>query len=212
MSILVFGGTGQIGKQVAEDLSTRYMVYSVGLHSGDILCHYSAEDAVHTLFQKNKNIKHAICTVGNDVRYKELKNLNAEDFQYSFERKFLAQVRLAQIAYDYLADGGSITLTSGFQSNFSTRYSIAVGPFNAALDTFVVQAAPLLKRGVRLNAVSPAPIDIPVANSRIHPCSVIQIAGSYVAAVEGTETGRIYRPWDGLYKTKFDTEFVTHAA
>ena len=76
-------------------------------------------------------------------------------------------------------------------------YSIATGPFNSAIDTFVLQASQLLERGLRLNVVSPAPVVEPseVGEGLV---SAAQVAKLYVEAVEGKDNGEIYRAWGGL--------------
>lgn len=212
MRILVFGGTGMIGSQVVEDLATNHQVYSVGLHNADYLCDYTDKNSILELFESQNNLDAIICVVGNDFLQKEFDQLKDEDFQYGFDHKFLAQVRLVRYAQKYLNDNGSITLTSGYQSHFSTLESIAVGPLCAAIDTYIIQAAPLLMRGIRLNGVSPAPTKAPLAHPGIKSCSLNQVAGSYVASTEDKESGRIYKPWDGIYKSDINSEFVTHAA
>lgn len=212
MNIIVIGGTGKIGSQVVEDLATNHRVYAAGLHSGDLVCDYTDDASVYALFKDCKNIDAIVCTVGNDFLLKEYTSLQDDHFRFGCEHKLIAQIRLVRYATEYLNDFGSITLTSGYQSHFSTQKSIAVGPLNAAVDTYVRQAAPLLSRGLRLNAVSPSPIDVPIAGSNIQPFSLTQISGYYVAAVEDDDNGHIYKPWDGLYKPEVSSEFVTHAA
>jgi hypothetical protein len=53
-------------------------------------------------------------------------------------------------------------LTSGLLSHNPNPASIATGPLNAAIDTFVNNTVPILQLGIRLNVVSSAP----VVNSR----------------------------------------------
>ena len=88
-------------------------------------------------------------------------------------------------------------LSSGFLSDYPNPHSIATGPFNSAIDTFVIQAAPLLGRGLRLNVVSPAPVVEPNRVTTGH-VSAEQVAKFYVEAVEGNDTGKVFRAWGGL--------------
>ena len=57
--------------------------------------------------------------------------------------------------------------------------------------------APLLGRGLRLNVVSPAPV---VEPSKVGTglVSAEQVAQYYVEAIEGTDTGNVFRAWGGL--------------
>lgn len=59
------------------------------------------------------------------------------------------------------------------------------------------QAAPLLERGLRLNVVSPAPVVEP-GRTGIGLVSAEQVAKFYVEAIEGDETGQVFRAWGGL--------------
>lgn len=97
----------------------------------------------------------------------------------------------------FVKDNGSFTLTSGFLSHYPNPASIATGPFNATIDTFVRNTAPLLPRGIRVNVVSPAPIVEPGQEKR-GLVTAAQTADLYVDAVEGNFTGQVLRAWGGL--------------
>jgi len=109
----------------------------------------------------------------------------------------VAQFRIVSIAEKYLNQGGSVTLTSGFLSHYPNDYSLATGPFNAAIDAYVKQSAPLLNNQLRLNVVSPAPV---VESGRVGKglVSAEQVAQYYVESIEGEESGKVYRAWGGL--------------
>ncbi len=124
--------------------------------------------------------------------------LTDDDFRLGAERKLLAQFRIVSLAQEHLNDNGSITLTSGFLSHYPNSHSLATGPFNAAIDTYVVQSAPLLTRGLRLNVVSPAPIVEPERADQEGILSAEQCAKFYVDAIEGNDTGQVLRAWGGL--------------
>ncbi len=109
--------------------------------------------AVHAVFEQLGELDAVIAVVGGDSMFKPYHELSDEDFRYGAERKLVAQFRITRIAEKYLKPNGSITLTSGFLSHYPNGYSIATGPFNAAIDAFVqhtaplAQARPTLKRG-----------------------------------------------------------------
>jgi NAD(P)-dependent dehydrogenase (short-subunit alcohol dehydrogenase family) len=79
----------------------------------------------------------------------------------------------------------------------TTYTSIATGPLNAAVDTFVKNTAPLLPRGIRVNVVSPAPIVEPGRENK-GLVTAAETAKLYVKAVEGNITGQVLRAWGGL--------------
>ena len=88
-------------------------------------------------------------------------------------------------------------MTSGFLTHYPNPHSLATGPFNAAIDTYVQQAAPLLQKGIRLNVVSPAPVVEPTKAGK-GLVSADQVAEYFLQSVEGSETGQVYRAWGGL--------------
>ncbi len=112
-------------------------------------------------------------------------------------RKFLGQVRLLEFGLARIADEGSFVFTSGFLSHYPNPASIATGPLNAAIDTFVRNTAPLLPRGIRINIVSPAPVVEPGQEGR-GLVTAAECAGYYVEAIEGTMSGQVFRAWGGL--------------
>ena len=131
--------------------------------------------------------------------FKHYDTLTETDYQYGFERKFLAQVRLVQLGQPTANDGASFTLSSGYLSDYPNPASAATGPFNAAVDAYVRSVAPLLSRGLRLNVVSPAPIVGDGDESR-GTITAAQAAASYVEAIHSDFTGRVLRPWGGLLR------------
>ena len=88
-------------------------------------------------------------------------------------------------------------MTSGFLSHYPNRYSIATGPFNGALETFVKNTARLLPRGIRINAVSPGPVVAVVKKPR-GQVTAKQCGEVYLQAIEGTMSGQVLRVWGGL--------------
>ncbi|RTR38000.1 short chain dehydrogenase [Shewanella canadensis] len=197
MKVLVFGASGKIGRQVVKQLTTKHEVISVGSRSGDHIADYSDEAAVQSVFEKVTNLDAIVVAVGGDSIFKPLNEIGDNEFRHGAERKLVAQFRLVRYAEKYLNEGGSITLTSGFLSHYPNPYSMATGPFNAAIDTFVQQSAPWLKPGLRLNVVSPAPV---VEAERVAKglVSAEQVAAYYVDSIEGQASGKVFRAWGGL--------------
>ena len=94
-------------------------------------------------------------------------------------------------------NNGAFILTSGFLSHYPNPASIATGPLNAAIDTFVMNTAPLLRRGIRLNVVSPAPV-VNSGQGSVGLVTAKETAQYYVDAVEGSFSGKVLRAWGGL--------------
>jgi len=143
---------------VVNSLKEDHDIVLVGLRRGDITCDYTDPASVMEMFKAVENFDALISVVGNDSVFKPYQSLEDSDYLYGFQRKFLGQIRLVTMGRSQISNNGVFILTSGFLSHYPNEYSIATGPLNAAVDTFVVNTAPLLNRGIRLNVVSPAPV------------------------------------------------------
>jgi NAD(P)-dependent dehydrogenase (short-subunit alcohol dehydrogenase family) len=197
MKIAVFGASGKIGSSVVEQLSSKYEVIKIGSRTGDQIADYTNVQDVESVFRKASDLDAVVVAVGGDSAFKPYRDLDDDDFRFGAERKLVAQFRIVRLAERHLRRNGSITLTSGFLTDYPNPHSIATGPFNSAIDTFVQQAAPLLDRGLRLNVVSPAPVVEPERAAK-GLVSAEQVARFYVEAIEGSETGKVFRAWGGL--------------
>jgi NAD(P)-dependent dehydrogenase (short-subunit alcohol dehydrogenase family) len=197
MKIIIVGASGRIGKEVDKALSDSHEIVRVGLRSGDVQCDYTDIGSIGGMFEKIGEFDSLISVAGGDSIFKPFRDLDDEDYRYGFERKFLGQTRLLKLGSNFVRDNGSFVFTSGFLSHYPNPASIATGPLNAAVDTFVKNTAPLLTRGIRLNVVSPAPIVEPGQEGK-GLVTAAETAKLYVEAVEGDITGKVLRAWGGL--------------
>lgn len=197
MKVIIVGASGRIGSKVVEALSAGHEVVGVGARSGDLVCDYTDPTSVCSMFEQIGAFDALIAVVGGDSVFKGYRHLADEDFRFGFERKFLGQVRLVKLGEKFAQDKGSFTLSSGFLSHYPNEASIATGPLNAAVDTFVQNTAPLLPRNLRLNVVSPAPV-VESGQERRGLITADQAAEAYVSAIDGDFTGRVLRVWGGL--------------
>ena len=197
MKIVIIGASGRIGREVDKALAGQYDIVRVGAHKGDILCDYTDPSSVRAMFENVGRFDALVSVVGGDSTFKSFQNLEDADYRYGFERKFLGQIRLLRIGESHVRDSGCFVFTSGFLSHYPNPTSIATGPLNATVDTFVGNAAPLLPRGIRLNVVSPAPVVEP-GQERTGLVTAEGIAKYYVEAIEGEMTGQVLRAWGGL--------------
>lgn len=197
MKILVFGASGKIGSKVVENLISDHEIVKVGSRTGDIIADYTNPEAVLNVFHQTGKVDAIVVSVGGDSQFKPFESLTDDDFRYGAERKLVAQFRIVELAKEYLNEGGSITLTSGFLTHYPNPYSLATGPFNAAIDTYVEQAAPLMPNNIKLNVVSPAPVVEPerVGEGLV---SAEQVAEYFVQAITGNASGKVLRAWGGL--------------
>ena len=197
MRIIIVGASGRIGREVDRALSDRHDIVRVGMRSGDVQCDYTDNQSIFALFEKIGRFDSLISVAGGDSIFKSYHDLADADYRYGFERKFLGQIRLLQFGETMVRDNGSFVFTSGFLSHYPNIASVATGPLNAAIDTFVKSTAPLLDRGVRLNVVSPAPVVEP-GQEQTGLVTAVETAKRYVEAVESDMTGKVLRVWGGL--------------
>ena len=197
MKIIIVGASGRIGREIDKALSNSHDIVRVGAHSGDVLCDYTVPESVRGMFEKIGEFDSLISVIGGDSVFKPFAELNDEDYRYGYERKFLGQIRFLKLGESFVRDNGSFIFTSGFLSQYPNPFSIATGPLNAAIDTYVTNAASLLPRGMRINVVSPAPIVEPGQEAE-GLVTAAETAKLYVEAVEGNFTGKVLRAWGGL--------------
>ena len=197
MKIIIVGASGRIGKEVDKALSGSHEIVRVGVHSGDVQCDYTDTESVRGMFEVIGEFDSLISVAGGDSTFKPFQDLDDEDYRYGFERKFLGQIRFLRLGESIVRDNGSFIFTSGFLGHYPNPASIATGPLNAAIDTFVKNTAPLLPRGIRVNVVSPAPIVEPGQENK-GLVTAAETAKLYVEAVKGDITGQVLRAWGGL--------------
>ena len=196
MKIVILGASGKIGREIVRALDSEHEVISAS-RGGEVQVDYTNEASVHQMFEQVSMVDAFVAVVGGDSVFKRYEELIPKDFEHGYRRKLMGQIGLVQSAIDFVNDGGSFTLSSGFLSHYPNPFSIATGPFNAAVDSFVHSTAPLLPRAIRLNVVSPAPV-VDSAAGRRGVITAEQAASAYVQAIVGNFSGRVIRAWGGL--------------
>lgn len=194
MKVLVVGGTGTIGRAVADALRAEgHEVVSAERSGGDLRVDITSPESVRALFAQAGRVD-AIVSCAGGAAWKPLAELTDEDFETSLHYKLMGQVNLARYGADSVADGGSITLTSGVLASEPMPGSAAVSLVNAGLEGFARAAALDLPRDVRINVVSPpwvtetlqamgmdTSIGMPAAD----------VARAYVDALGGAHNGQV---------------------
>lgn len=198
MKVLVFGGTGTIGKAIMSELKHHELI-SVGKTRGDLQADITYDASVTALFEKVGRVD-AIVSAAGHIHFGSLTETSAEQFSFGILNKVLGQVRLALIGQRYLNDGGSITLTSGICTHEPIAQGSNATTANAAVDAFVLAAATELKHGQRINAVSPSIVtESSAAYGPFFPgfetVDAAKVAKAYRRSVDGVQTGRSYRIW-----------------
>jgi NAD(P)-dependent dehydrogenase (short-subunit alcohol dehydrogenase family) len=138
-----------------------------------------------------------VVSAAGQAAFKPMAELGDEDFAFSLRHKLMGQVNLVRLGLPSVADGGSITLTSGVLAQRPEPGTAAISLVNSGLEGFVRAAALEAPRRIRVNVVSPPwltetlqAMGRPLEGSL--PAEVV--ARAYVRSVEGKETGQVISP------------------
>ncbi len=199
MKILVVGATGTIGQAVISSLSPKHDIVQASRNSQAFPVDITQHESVQVLFERVGRVDAIISTTGS-LHFGPLAEMTAVQFQKGLQDKLLGQVDLALTGQHYLNDGGSITLTSGIVSDELIAQGANATTVNAAIDGFVRAAAVELKRGQRINSVSPNVLQESWSSygpffSGFEPVAASRVALAYTRSVEGVQTGRVFRVW-----------------
>lgn len=197
MKVIVIGASGTIGKAVVQRLKGRHDVIDVASSSGALQADMTSVPSLHALFDKVGHFDAVIVTAGN-IHFGPLAEIKPEQFALGLHSKLMGQVNVAQVAQQYLNDGGSITLTSGILSDTPIRYGAAATMTNSAVEGFVRGAAGELARGLRINVVSPTILEESLEAfgdyfRGFEAAPAARVAMAYERAVEGIQTGQVLR-------------------
>jgi len=193
MKIILIGATGTIGSAVAPLLKKSHDVAEVAHSHGALRVDLADKDSIRRLLSGLGRFDAVVCTAGQ-ARFGALDELSDDDYQVGLNNKLMGQVNLVRIGREYIADGGSFTLTSGVLSQKPTAGSSSISMVNAGLEGFVRAAALELPRGIRVNAVSPVWVSETLAimgRDRAQGLPAAQVALAYRESVESKCTGQV---------------------
>ncbi len=192
MRIILIGGTGTIGREVARALANNEVV-TASRSGGMLRVDISDPAGVEAMFREAGSFDAVVCAAGS-ARFGPLDDLEYDDFLFSFRNKLMGQVNLVRIGRRYINDNGSFTLTSGVLAREPMPGSCAVSMVNAALEGFVRAAQLELERGVRVNVVSPVWVQetlLAMGRTTAEGMPAPLVARAYVASVTGTMKGAV---------------------
>lgn len=194
MKVLVVGGTGTIGKPVVEALrAAGHQVRTAERTGGDLQVDMRAPDSIRAMLVQAGPVDAIVSCAGSGA-WKPLAQLTDDDFATSLGYKLMGQVNLARYGADTLADGGSVTLTSGVLAQEPMPGSAAISLVNAGLEGFARAAALEMPRGIRINVVSPPWVSETLQAMGQDPSGgmpAAQVARAYVDAVTGSHNGQV---------------------
>ena len=193
MRVILIGGTGTIGREVARALAANNDVVTASRNGGTLQVDISDPESIEAMFRGAGAFDAVVCAAGS-ARFGPLDDLEYEDFLFSFSNKLMGQVNLVRIGRTYINDNGSFTLTSGVLAKEPMPGSSAISMVNAGLEGFVRAAQLELERGVRVNVVSPVWVQetlLAMGRSTAEGMPAALVARAYVASVSGTMKGTV---------------------
>lgn len=197
MKILVVGASGTIGRAVVAELAERQDVIAAGRTSGDVSLDMTDEASIRAAYQKIGTVDAVVSAAGH-VKFAPFADMHAADYDIGLKDKLMGQVNLVLIGREFVADGGSFTLTTGVLDSDPIRMGSSASMVNGAVNGFVIAAAIEMPRGQRINVVSPGVIteampDFAPFFRGFEPVPAARAALAYAKSVEGAQTGQIYR-------------------
>lgn len=193
MRIILIGGSGTIGREVAKTLAVNHEVITASRIGGMVRVDISDPGSVEQMYRETGRCDAVVCAAGS-ARFGPLDDLEYEDFLFSIRNKLMGQVNLVTIGRKHINDNGSFTLTSGVLAREPLPGSSAVSMVNAGLEGFVRAAQLELERGVRVNVVSPVWVQetlLAMGNKQLEGMPATLVARAYLAAVTGNMRGTV---------------------
>ena len=195
MKILIIGGTGTLGSKIAEELGKRHDIIKAGSKSGNLQVDITSIESIRSFYKKAGRFDALVSAAGTG-HFGPFDQMTEEDFYKGIKSKMMGQINLVMIGKDHVADGGSFTLTSGILHNDPVSGGVGLSILNGALNSFAIAAAPELKRGIRLNVVSPGLVEdseeeLGSSFPGHVPISMKRMVSGYVKSVEGILSGKV---------------------
>lgn len=192
MRVILVGGTGTIGSEVARALEADHQVIPASRHS-ELKVDITDPESVEAMYRTAGKFDAVVCTAGS-ARFGPLDDLDYEDFLFSFRNKLMGQINLVRIGRTYINDNGSFTLTSGVLAKQPMPGSSAVSMVNAGIEGFVRAAQLELERGIRVNVVSPVWVQetlLAMGHKSLEGMPAALVARAYLTSVTGTMKGEV---------------------
>lgn len=195
MKIIIVGATGTIGKVVTTELSKRHIIVKAATKNSDVKVDITSIDSIKEMFRQVGPFDALISTTGS-AHFGSFDTMAEADFYKGIKSKMMGQINLVMVGKDFITDNGSFTLTSGILHKDPIRNGVGLSFVNGALNSFVTSAAIEMKRGIRINVVSPGLVEdsyaaLGAAFPGHIPVPMPRVVQGYLKSVEGFGTGQL---------------------
>ncbi len=197
MKIILVGASGTIGKHIFKTLGSRHEVIKASLHRSDVKVDMASAGSIKKMYEDVGNFDALVCAAGN-AHFGPFDEMKEEDFYKGIRSKMMGQINLVMIGKEYINDGGSFTLTTGILSEDPIQMGVGLSMVNGAVNAFARAAAVELKRGIRINVVSPGLVEDSLVTYGPYfpghiPVPMWKAVSGYVKSVEGAASGEIIK-------------------
>lgn len=193
---MVVGATGTIGRAIVAALGGKHQVVGVSHQRAAERVDLGDPASIKDLYRRVGQVD-AVISAAGQAAFGDLAKLSDADFALGLHNKLMGQVNLVRFGIAAVKDRGSFTLTSGILSHQPMPGSASISLVNAGLEGFVRAAALELPRGIRINVVSPGWVAETLQAMGRDPkggTPAAVVARSYVACLEGAQTGAVVEP------------------
>jgi len=200
MRILIVGGKGTIGRKVTAHFTEGNEVIVAGRSSGDLTVDIADSNSIKSMFEALGQIDAIICVAG-EAKWAKFNELSEEDYYIGLKSKLMGQVNLVRIGQSYLAEGGSITLSTGILADDPVAKTTSAAMVNGGIHSFVQAAALEIEKGHRVNVVSLGVVEDAYEKYKDYfpghsPVSMTKVTRAYERSVMGKDNGKIIRIYE----------------
>lgn len=200
MKILIIGGSGTIGRKVADHLRTSNEVLIGNRSNGDVRIDISDINSIESALNKVGKLD-AIVSIAGEAKWAKFQELTEEDFYVGIKSKLMGQVNLVRVGRKFLLHGGSITLSTGILADDPVPLTTSAAMVNGAIHSFVRAVDLEIENDIRVNAVSLGVVEDSYEKYKgyfpgYNPVPTPKVINAYVRAIEGKGRGEIIRIYE----------------
>ncbi|MEP2724682.1 MULTISPECIES: short chain dehydrogenase [Hyphomicrobiales] len=195
MKIILVGASGDVGQAAYAELTKQHDVIRVGRRTGDVIADIGDKCSIEAMFNKIGAFDALVSTAGN-VHFAPLSDFSEATFMIGLQNKVMGQINLVLSGMNRISDKGSFTLTSGVLDRDPVISGTGAATANGALAGFVTGAAIELRRGIRINVVSPGLLE--TSDQRYgsffpghERVSSAKVGRAFAKCVDGALTGQV---------------------
>ncbi|KZK83085.1 short chain dehydrogenase [Pseudovibrio sp. Ad13] len=136
MKILIIGASGMIGRAVSDALKNQHEVITASRTTGDIKVDMSNPASLRELFPQVETLDAIICAAGNGTMA-PVATMSDDDFNRTLDSQLKGQMNVLRLGRTVVKAGGSITLTSGVESQKTIPTTSVISAVCAGIEAFV---------------------------------------------------------------------------